>query len=209
MFFNRDLSWLGFNLRVLQEAGDSNVPLYERIKFLAIFSSNLDEFFRVRYPSVIALSTLNNKTQIKADANYDQDITEKLQSEINRQLDIFGSILTNEIIPQLRDYRIFFYYNEALRPEHIVEIREIFLSEVLSFIQPIFLEGNIDGKFSPENNQLYFVITLKAEEDLSQRHAIINIPSGKLPRFFVLSQLDGNNYVIFIDDIIRENLQCI
>src|SRR5215212_1864417 len=138
MFFNRDLSWLGFNYRVLQEAADKTVPLYERIKFLAIFSSNLDEFFRVRYPSVIALSKLNVKTQIKAAGGYDEDIPEKMQSEINRQLNIFGSILTNDIIPDLKTNGIVFYYNAPVKTEHINEIREIFLSHVISFIQPIF-----------------------------------------------------------------------
>ncbi|MEO6454003.1 MAG: hypothetical protein ABIN97_08030, partial [Ginsengibacter sp.] len=58
MFYNRDLSWLGFNLRVLQEAADKKVPVYERLKFLSIFSSNLDEFFRVRYSSIAALARL-------------------------------------------------------------------------------------------------------------------------------------------------------
>src|SRR5215210_1487956 len=131
MFFNRDLSWLGFNYRVLQEAADKTVPLYERIKFLSIFSSNLDEFFRVRYPSVIALSKLSGKTQMKAGAGYNEDLPEKMQSEISRQLNIFGSILTNDIIPGLRNNGIFFYYNEPIKNEHINEIREIFLSQVL------------------------------------------------------------------------------
>lgn len=209
MFFNRDLSWLGFNLRVLQEAANENVPLYERIKFLAIFSANLDEFFRVRYPSVIALSTLGAKTQQKASTGYSEDVPEKMQSEINRQLEFFGSILTGELIPELRKQDIFFYYNEPIKKEHIAEIREIFLSEVLSFIQPIFLEGNLENRFVPQNNQLYFVVTLKPDDKNNQRQAIINIPSGKVPRFFVLNKLDENNYVIFLDDIIRENLNCI
>jgi polyphosphate kinase len=208
MFFNRDLSWLSFNLRVLQEAADKNVPLYERIKFLAIFSSNLDEFFRVRYPSVTALATLNNKTRLKVASDYDENIPEKMQSEINRQLDFFGSILTGEIIPQLRNEGIIFYYNHPIRKEHIPEIREIFLSKVLSFIQPIFLEGNVERRFIPVNNQLYFVITLKSD-DSTGRPAIINIPSDKVSRFFVLNKLDENDYIIFIDDIIRENLGCI
>jgi polyphosphate kinase len=209
MFFNRDLSWLGFNFRVLLEAADRSVPLYERINFLSIFSSNLDEFFRVRYPSVIASSKLTGKTQMKTSGGDDADIAEKMQSEINYQLNTFGSILTNDIIPDLRNNGIFFYYNEPVKDQHISEIRDIFLSQVLSFIQPIFLEGNIGSKFIPENNQLYFIISLKSDDGMTNRHAIVDIPSDKLPRFFVLEKIEDTQYVIFIDDIIRENLNCI
>jgi polyphosphate kinase len=209
MFYNRDLSWLGFNYRVLQEAADSNVPLYERIKFLSIFSSNLDEFFRVRYPSVYALSKLNKKTQMQVSIGNAEDILEKMQSEIRRQLDMFGSILRKELIPELKKNNIFFYYQEPIKDEHRGEIREIFLSQVLSFIQPIFLEGNFSTKFIPENNHLYLVVTLKGPEPTGLRHAVINIPSNKLPRFFTLTPVEGVEHVIFIDDIIRENLSCI
>jgi polyphosphate kinase len=209
MLYNRDLSWLGFNFRVLQEANDKSVPLYERIKFLSIFSSNLDEFFRVRYPSVYAFSKLSRKTQLQVSVGYNEDILEKMQSEISRQLDIFGQILTKEIIPELKTQGVFFYYETPIRKEHEIEIREVFLSQVLSFIQPIFLEGNFSTRFIPENNYLYLVVTLKGPDPGGVRHAVINIPSQKLPRFFVLTPLDGMEHVIFIDDIIRENLSCI
>ncbi len=209
MLYNRDLSWLGFNFRVLQEAADKNVPLYERIKFLSIFSSNLDEFFRVRYPSVYAFSKLGKKTQQQVTIGYNEDILEKMQSEIGRQLDIFGNILTHEVLPELKNSGVFFYYNDPIKEAHEGEIREIFLSQVLSFIQPIFLEGNFSTKFIPENNHLYLVVTLKGTDPGSVRHAVINIPSYKLPRFFVLTPLEEMEYIIFIDDIIRENLPCI
>ena len=205
MLYNRDLSWLGFNFRVLQEAADKEVPLYERLKFLSIFSSNLDEFFRVRYPSVIALSKLDKKTRMKAGTG-SEDIPEKIQIEINRQLDTFGAILLNEIIPELKNNDIVFYYNSEIRFEHLAEIKEIFLSHVLSFIQPIFLDGNSAQTFLPANNHLYFVVSLKESNEGFLKQAIINIPSNKLKRFFTLTPINGVEYVIFIDDIIRENL---
>lgn len=206
MFFNRDLSWLGFNYRVLQEAEDKEVPLYERLKFLSIFSSNLDEFFRVRYPSVIALSKLDRKTRMQVSLGSTEDIAEKIQNEINRQLELFGSILIKEIIPQLKQNGIIFYYNNEIRREHIPEIKEIFLSNVLSFIQPIFLDGKSANTFFPVNNQLYIVVSLKENNQGLLKQAIVNIPSNKLQRFFTLTPLDGLEYVIFIDDIVRENL---
>ncbi|MEP6597268.1 MAG: polyphosphate kinase 1 [Ginsengibacter sp.] len=206
MFNNRDLSWLGFNLRVLQEAADKNVPLYERLKFLAIFSSNLDEFFRVRYPYILAFSKLSRKTQLQASLGFNEDLPSKVQAEISTQLALFGKILTDDIIPELKENGIIFYYNISILAVHLSEIREIFLSSVLSFIQPIFLEGNITQNFIPENNHLYFVVTLKDAEHTTLTHAVVNIPSEKLPRFFVLMPQEGFEYVIFIDDIIRENL---
>jgi len=208
MFYNRDLSWLGFNLRVLQEAADKEVPLYERLKFLSIFSSNLDEFFRVRYPSIIALSKLNRKTRMQVSVSATKNIPEEIQNEINRQLDIFGATLLKEIIPELKDNGIIFYYDSEIRTEHIAEIKEIFLSHVLSFIQPLFLDGSVNT-FIPENNQLYFVVSLKENNQGLIKQAIINIPSNKLKRFFTLTPLNGFEYVIFIDDIVRENLKSI
>ncbi len=206
MLHNRDLSWLGFNFRVLQEAADKDVPLYERMKFLSIFSGNLDEFFRVRYPAVIALSALNQKTREKASIDMNDDIAGKIQNEVNLQLELFGAILTREIIPELKKNGIVFYYNTPIRSAHVAEVKEIFFSDVLAFIQPVLLDGRSDHSFMPENNQLYFVVTLEEAGKGELRQAIVNIPSAQLKRFFTLAKLEGENYVIFVDDIIRENL---
>ena len=209
MLYNRDLSWLGFNFRVLQEASDKAVELYERLKFIAIFSANLDEFFRVRYPAIIALSRLNEKTRLRAGKEITADIAGQIQNEVNRQLGQFGTILTEDIIPDLKKNGIYFYYNEPINAAHIKEIKEIFLTHILAFIQPIFLEGHSNHYFKPENNQLYLVVTLKGPQQGLLKQAIINIPSNKLKRFFVLAPIGDVEYIIFIDDIIRENLRFI
>ena len=205
MLANRDLSWLSFNLRVLKEADDSGVPLYERLKYLSIFSSNLTEFFRVRYPEVMAVSILKSKTK-KAIENFEEDIIEKLQEEIKRQLNLFGDILRNKILPALQKEGIVFYYGMTIREEHLPEIREIFLSDILSFIQPIYLNSKAKKNFLPENNHLYFVISLKDPSKGTLNYAIVNIPSEKIKRFFILPPIENRAYVIFLDDIIRENL---
>ncbi len=206
MLINRDISWLEFNLRVLQEATDQRVPLYERIKFLSIFSSNLDEFFRVRYPFIITLSKLDKKIKKQASLELKEDILPDIQNEINRQLDIYGHTLQDQIIPQLKENNIIFYYNSVILSAHLAEIKELFLSQILSFVQPLYLDTNANQKFIPENSKLYLFISLKDIEPGTLKHAVVNIPSDKLSRFYVLTPLNGTNYVIFIDDIIRLNL---
>lgn len=207
MYYNRELSWLGFNYRVLQEAASPSVPLFERLKFLSIFSSNLDEFFRVRYPAILAITALKKKTRKELTGEWTEDVVGKIQSEVTRQLEEYGTILLKDILPSLKENGIFLYYNEPIKEEHREEITEIFLSDVLSFIQPLLLDGR--NNFNPENNQLYLAIALKRKDEELIRHAVVNIPSDKLPRFFVLSPVDNMNCVVFIDDIIRENIHLI
>src|SRR5215467_10721192 len=109
MFYNRELSWLGFNYRVLQEAASPSVPLFERLKFLSIFSSNLDEFFRVRYPALLALTTLKKKTQKEIAAEKPGELIETIHKEITRQLLEFGNVL-EDVLPELRKIGIHLYY---------------------------------------------------------------------------------------------------
>ncbi len=113
---------------------------------------------------------------------------------------------SNQVIPALKDNKIFLYYNEPLLNEHVEEVKEIFLSKVLSFIQPIFLHADTSFNFLPENNQSYIVVTLKDNQKDHIHHVIINIPSKKLQRFYTLQMLNDMQYVVFIDDIVRENL---
>lgn len=209
ILYNRDLSWLGFNDRVLQEAADNDVPLYERLKFLSIFSSNLDEFFRVRYPSVVALSNLDKKTIKKEHLLTKEDVIKKIHEFIKKQLEQFGAILNGELIPALKDANVQFYYNQSIDHRLKEEITELFLSQVLSFIQPVFLGMEKANNFLPENGKLYLIVTLHNTDKETISHVMVNIPSDKLNRFYVLEPLDGLEQVVFIDDLIRENLSII
>ncbi|WP_276504763.1 polyphosphate kinase 1 [Terrimonas pollutisoli] len=208
MYHNRDISWLGFNHRVLQEAADTSVPLLERVKFLSIFSSNMDEFFRVRYPIISLYSQLKNKTLHKIDPSVDKKLYERVQEVISSQLEEYGSIVNGQILPELEANGIILYYNRSLPSGYVSQIRELFFSRILAFIQPVFIES-FQRNFFPGNNKIYFFALLKKEGRDALAHAVINIPADKLPRFFQ-PEVDGKEqHIVFLDDIIRENLNCI
>ncbi|MBC7875207.1 MAG: polyphosphate kinase 1 [Ferruginibacter sp.] len=207
VFLNRDLSWLSFNHRVLREAADKTVPLYSRISFLSIFSSNLDEFFRVRMPSIFAFTSIESK-KISLEEEYPKDLVQQVQQTVHLQLEEFGSILVGQILPELSQNHIHLYYNEPIREEHAETIREFFLSKVLSFLQPIILRKDNQAAVFLENNALYFIVDMEAAEQPGVHiYALLNIPSANLPRFSELPMLGDDNYILFLDDVIREDLQ--
>lgn len=206
VFLNRDLSWLSFNHRVLMEAADKTVPLYNRIFFLSIFSSNLDEFYRVRMPSIFAFTSIESK-KISIEEEFPKDLVPQVQTTIHKHLEEFGSILSKQIIPELAANNIFLYYNQPIRPEHKETAREYFLSKVLSFLQPIILTKENQQEVFLENNALYFIVNLESPEQPGKHvYGLLNIPSSNLPRFIELPMLGDDHYILFLDDVIRENL---
>lgn len=209
IYHNRDISWLGFNLRVLQEAADPTVPLLERVKFLSIFSSNMDEFFRVRYPVISLYSQLKNKMLHKISPAVDKDIAEKVQTIIAEQLEKFGEIIHEHLLPQLEDDGIILYYNRSIPREFTSQLRELFFSRILAFIQPVFIKKLFHEDFFPGNNNIYFFVLLKNEGSDMLSHAVVNIPADKVARFFKLETEDEKEHIVFLDDIIRENMNCI
>jgi polyphosphate kinase len=209
LFLNRDLSWLSFNHRVLKEATDKSVPLYNRISFLSIFSSNLDEFFRVRMPSIFTFTSIQAK-KISIQDEYPKDLVQSVKTVVDQQLEEFGSILRKQIIPELAQNNIFLYYDDAIRAEHKETVKEYFLSKVLSFLQPILLLKENQPNVFLENNALYFIVDIESDEQKGKRHyALLNIPSSNLSRFFELPMLGDDHYILFLDDVVRDNLQLI
>jgi polyphosphate kinase len=199
-FFNRDLSWLSFNERVLQEAANPHVPLLERVSFLSIYSSNLDEFYRVRIPALMALHKMHKKDAMEEaqKAEY-ADVISEVRDTINHQLEEYGRILTGSVLPGLREHGIHLLYGEPLPEAVCAMATNYFFSEVLAFLQPVVLKKNTS--FFPENNKLYMAVLAETAEG-EEQVIIVNIPSDQLPRFHSVEQ-DGASYILFLDDLVR------
>ncbi len=194
-YFDRDLSWLSFNERVLQEAANDGVPLLERFKFLSIYSSNLDEFYRVRMPAIMAVDRIKKE---KGPGS----IYSKVTSVIQRQLNLFGSIFNTQLIPELEKSGFIFLNNEVI-PEFIeADLRRYFFTHVAGLLQPVLLTQRID--FFPENNLLYLAVAVQAEGRDEQMY-LVNIPCDVLPRFYATA-FNGVTYLVFLEDIIKKNL---
>lgn len=204
--YDRDLSWLSFNYRVLCMAKDERVPLYERIRFLSIFSSNLDEFFRVRMPAILAVNRLLQKDPAAAgDEPVSPDTLPAIQHEIDRQQQDFGRILTGTLLPELNRQKVHLYYKEAIPAIHHPYLKDYFLNRVLAYLQPVWLHRK--ETFFLENNTLYLVITLAQDNNPdNEEYAVVNIPSHQLPRFIELPPVEGTYYIATLDDVIRENI---
>lgn len=137
-FLNRDLSWLSFNHRVLLEAADESVPLYNRISFLSIFSSNLDEFFRVRMPAIFTFSSLDAKKAWREE--YPEVLADLVKTTVQEQLEQFGQILTQQVIPGLKREHIHLYYGEPVLEQHKETIRDFFYQGSYPFCNQSYYE---------------------------------------------------------------------
>src|SRR5690606_29362227 len=191
MLVDRELSWLSFNARVLQEAQDPTVPLLDRLKFLAIYSSNLDEFFRVRVASHRNLLQVGKKTMRELDYDPETVLT-KIQKIVSEQAQEFEEIFHRQIVPQLRTHGIWLLQREELNAEQEAFLDTYFQEHLLPHIQPVLLNGDKIRPFL-NNKALYLAVWMKDKADPTGKHqyAIVKIPSEDLPRFVELPSKRG------------------
>lgn len=208
-YFNRELSWLKFNFRVMMEAKNEQTPLFERLKFMAIYSSNLDEFFRVRMAFLHRIANLDDHKQFRKTLNVDPKIIiQEVQKVVGEQYKEFRSIFKNLLLPALKAEKIILYRKDSdVKEEHKAQITFYFRTKVLAYLQPMIVSSYDNIPFL-ENKSLYLALKIRLKDfpESEVLNAILNIPSDDLPRFYELKSLEGLRYYIFLDEVIRLNI---
>jgi len=206
----RDISWLSFNARVLQEANDSSVPLQERIRFLGIFSNNLDEFFRVRVATLKRMvEFVDKKKKINIDLIASpQVILDEIQSVVLRQQNEFNRIWQN-ILKELKANKVLIVDNKQLNAEQKEFVKTYFDNEVRHDIIPLMIE-NLPQLPYLRDKSLYLAIVMGNKTDAyQQKFALIEVPSRSVGRFIILPSKNGFTTIMLLEDLIEFNLPII
>ena len=197
LFMPRELSWLSFNARVLQEAADENVPIIQRLRYLGIFSSNLDEFFRVRVAEIrrlIVVSSGGKRQRAK-------DLLETIQQQVSHLQREFDTIQTR-VMAALEKRHIYIVDESALNKSQLSFVEEYFAAQVLPALEPILLTDELAIPALADES-LYLAVDLKTAE--GDQYAVMEVPSDVLGRFVAIPKgkdPQGKVYIL-LDDVIR------
>ena len=207
-YINREISWLDFNARVLQEANDENVPLLERLRFIGIFSNNLDEFFQVRYATVKRIAQ-SSKTGKKVFAGRSAEVL--LKEITNKVIELQDESLNtlNGIHKEMEKENIFFIDQNEVLPEHEKFLKNYFIQNVNPGLVTVILSQNRDQDLT--SNKAFLIVTMDLEEQVNRQniYALIEIPRN-VKRFVVLPKKNNEKqYVIMLDDLIRYHFHMI
>src|SRR3954464_9072029 len=182
-FIPRDISWLSFNARVLQEANDPTVPLKERIRFLGIFSNNLDEFFRVRVATLKRMTQLGKKNMHMEENP--QKILDDIQMVVLQQQNEFNRIW-EEILDELHNENIYILNEKQLNPDQQEFVKKFFEEEVRTNVIPLLIESIPQFPYLREKSIYLGVVMRKIDSAYEQKYALIEIPTRAIGRFVLL-----------------------
>lgn len=201
-FINREISWLAFDQRVLQEAQDKTVPLIERIRFLGIFSNNLDEFFRVRVATLVRLTMLQKKERSYYGENPRQILNNI--SILTKNSQALFEETYNNIVAELKTHNVNIINEKELTGDQRCYVKEFFRSNIRYLLSPIML-NQVEKMPQLSDKSIYLAIKCSSTEHNKKDFALIEIPRDT-SRFIVLPQTDDLKWIILLDDVIRANL---
>ena len=201
-YINREISWLSFNERVLQEAEDPTVPVFERIRFIGIFSNNLDEFFRVRVAAVRRMVDFGKDEENLLGNFTPKELHDKIQEIVITQQNKVQEIFKN-ILEELKENNIFLIDEKNLNHAQGVTIKKYFYDKVLPNLVPIMLSRKNKFPYLRDRSAYLAVKLTKKSEPGNVAYSLIRIPGRSVSRFFVLPKMGKKKYVIMLDDVIR------
>jgi polyphosphate kinase len=206
-YINREISWLSFNERVLQEAEDRSTPLIERIKFLGIFSNNRDEFYRVRVATVRRLAKLGKKA-MDIYGEDPQELLTRLQRKVIEQQNKFEAIY-QELQKELAANDVYIINEKQLSAQQQQYVHDLFVREVMPTLFPIMIDDSKPFPYMKDKASYLYLKMEMINDKKKTRYALIEIPSRTISRFIKLPTVGNKHYVILLDDVIRYNTDLI
>ena len=198
---NKELSWLSFNARLLQEASDTSVPLIERLKFLGIFSSNLDEFFRVRVATLNRLVAMG-KPAVKLIGADPRQVLKDIEKIVLLQQADFDEIY-RKLLKELEQHKIFIVDEKELTSHQAEFVQDYFREKVRPQLIPIMID-QVSEFPTLKDHAIYLAVRMSRRDGTKKpRYALIEVPTDIIPRFLILPDVDDKQYVILLDDVIR------
>lgn len=205
MFFNRELSWIEFNKRVLEEAKDESNPLLERAKFLSIFSTNLDEFFMIRV-SGVKRQILSDINELSSDGISPHELMDEIYAKLSPLVEEQYKIFNEDVIPKLAENNIRFFKYEELTEEETKRIDKYFEDEIFPILTPLAID-NVHPFPNLINRSIALAIVLDDPdtEVIEEKVSVVQVPSNIVPRFYQIDGRDENSFIL-LEDIILANI---
>ena len=203
LYYPKELSWLAFNERVLQEAADKNNPVIERIRFLGIYSNNLDEFYRVRAADVKRQITIAQNDGDEVEAQNKIELMEKIQQKVVQLSDKFDEI-HKDVLKTLARYHIYILRKNELNDYQKQWVRNFFINKVLRHIAPILIDKKVDLLSRLNGTSVYLYVALR-RKDRNTRFAVIQVPTSEMSRFMLIppEKSRKKKHIIMLDDMIQ------
>lgn len=199
-YVDRDLSWMYFNRRILQEATKPQVPLLERLSFLGIYSNNLDEFFRVRMATLSRIAECEDKG-LHAEREHAQRLIKQI-NKLNNKYAKEYELAIRDVTGQLRHENIFIIKEDELDEEQQDYVRQFYRQKLSGFVSAVWLSA-VKQLTDETDENIYLAVKMQANGKKSFDYALIALPVAECGRFVRLPDKDGKSYLMYLDDVIR------
>ena len=199
-YVDRDVSWMYFNRRILQEATKHQIPLLERLSFLGIYSNNLDEFFRVRMATLNRIAECEDKS-VRTERERAKALIKQINKLNNKYAKEYEEAI-HDVTRQLRAEHIYLLKENELDEEQQQYVRDFFRQKLSGFVSPLWISA-VKQLADETDENIYLAVKMHAEGRRLSDYALIELPVAISGRFVRLPDKDGNNYLMYLDDVIR------